>query len=303
MSSSPQSPRSAIHARVPADPVLARELVTVCRHIGGMMEAGVDILRITRVLRAQTHTPRLLELYDHLDHELTMGRAISDALACSGDLFSPFAVSLVRQGEERNALAASFLRLADFLQQELPAQSAATESQRSDSDFSTGAPSTAPENSDAPTCQGKAAGMGRGGDELAHWWGQANWLGAGLLAACAVAEAAVLAGALPRRWGGVASRGLCAAVLGLSAARASARPVVSRAGATDEPAPGELRAAPERVEKAGALESPEAEPPLAEVAEQEAAPQPAQSVYRGIGHDEEEPERRFVRPREEEDFE
>lgn len=94
------------------------ELITVCRQIGGMMEAGVDILRVTRVLRAQTENPRLLELYDALDHDLKMGRSLADAVERAPDVFSPFAVSLVQQGEEANDLAGAFLKFADFLQQE-----------------------------------------------------------------------------------------------------------------------------------------------------------------------------------------
>jgi hypothetical protein len=93
-----------------------RELITICRQIGGMMDAGVDILRITRVLRAQTTNPRLLELYDQLDHDLRMGESIADAMEHAPDVFSPFAVSLVRQGETRNNLSAAFLKLAEYEQ-------------------------------------------------------------------------------------------------------------------------------------------------------------------------------------------
>jgi hypothetical protein len=98
--------------------VTSRELITVCRQIGGMMEADVDILRITRVLRSQTANQRLLDLYDDIDHELTMGRSLSDALTRAPDVFSPFAISLIRQGEERNNQGAAFQRLAEFLQKE-----------------------------------------------------------------------------------------------------------------------------------------------------------------------------------------
>jgi len=94
------------------------ELITTCRQIGAMMEAGVDILRITRVLRAQTENPRLLSLYDALDHDLRMGESIADAMDHAPDVFSPFAVSMVRQGEDQNNLAGAFGKLADFLQKD-----------------------------------------------------------------------------------------------------------------------------------------------------------------------------------------
>jgi hypothetical protein len=94
------------------------ELITTCRQIGAMMEAGVDILRITRVLRAQTENPRLLSLYDALDHDLRMGESIGDAMEHAPDVFSPFAISMVRQGEAQNNLAGAFAKLADFLQKD-----------------------------------------------------------------------------------------------------------------------------------------------------------------------------------------
>lgn len=95
-----------------------RELITICRQIGSMMEAGVDILRVTRVLRAQTDNPRLLDAYDRLDHDLRMGHGLADAMERAPEIFSPFAVSLVRQGEARNEIPGAFYKIGDFLQKE-----------------------------------------------------------------------------------------------------------------------------------------------------------------------------------------
>jgi hypothetical protein len=95
-----------------------RELITLCRQIGAMMEVGVDFLVITRALRDQTDNPRLLELYDQLDHDMKMGENLADAISKAPDVFSPFAVSLVRQGEARGDIEGAWHRLADFLKQE-----------------------------------------------------------------------------------------------------------------------------------------------------------------------------------------
>ena len=95
-----------------------RELITISRQIGSMMEAGVDILRITRVLRAQIDNPEVLRAFDTLDHDLRMGQGLSDAMENVPALFSPFAISLVRQGEARNDLAGAFHKIAEFLQKE-----------------------------------------------------------------------------------------------------------------------------------------------------------------------------------------
>lgn len=102
-----------------------REIITICRQIGNMMEAGVNILRITQVLRAQTDNPRLLQIYNQFDHDLRMGASIAEAMTRASDIFSPFMVSLVRQAEQRSDLesvseyvAAAFLKIAEFVQQD-----------------------------------------------------------------------------------------------------------------------------------------------------------------------------------------
>lgn len=95
-----------------------RELIAATRQMGGMMEAGVDILRALKVLRSQTGNADLLALYDRLAHELRLGSGLADAMSRAPEAFSPFAVSLVRQGEARGDLATSFYRIADYLQKE-----------------------------------------------------------------------------------------------------------------------------------------------------------------------------------------
>ncbi len=91
-----------------------REFISICRQIGTMMEVGVDFLRITGALRAQTDNARLLALYDQLDDDLRAGDSLSDAMSHAPDVFSPFAVSLVRQGEARGDIEGAWARIADF---------------------------------------------------------------------------------------------------------------------------------------------------------------------------------------------
>ena len=95
-----------------------REFISICRQIGAMMEVGVDFLRITHALRSQTDNARLLELYDQLDADLKEGDSLSEAMSHAPDIFSPFAVSLVQQGERRGNIEAAWERIADFFQQQ-----------------------------------------------------------------------------------------------------------------------------------------------------------------------------------------
>lgn len=91
-----------------------REFISICRQIGTMMEVGVDFLRITSALRSQTDNPRLHQLYDQIDEDLRAGDSLSDAMSHAPDIFSPFAVSLVRQGEARGDIEGAWVRIADF---------------------------------------------------------------------------------------------------------------------------------------------------------------------------------------------
>jgi len=96
----------------------SRELISATRQLGSLTEAGVDILRAIRVLRAQTQNAELVALYDRLAQELRLGSGLADAMSHAPQAFSAFAVSIVRQGEARGDLATSFYRIADYLQKE-----------------------------------------------------------------------------------------------------------------------------------------------------------------------------------------
>jgi len=98
--------------------IASRDIIAVTRQLGSMMEAGVDILRAIRVLRAQTEDAEWLALYDRLVHDLRLGSGLADAMSRAPEVFSPFAISLLRQGEARGDLAGSFYRIADYLQKE-----------------------------------------------------------------------------------------------------------------------------------------------------------------------------------------
>lgn len=106
--------------------IASRDIIAVTRQLGSMTEAGVDILRAIRVLRAQTEDAEWLALYDRLVHDLRLGSGLAEAMSRAPEVFSPFAISLVRQGEARGDLAGSFYRIADYLQKEQEIETAAT---------------------------------------------------------------------------------------------------------------------------------------------------------------------------------
>lgn len=99
-------------------PISAPELAVFCRQVGAMLVAGVDILRALQVAADQSGSERLQRVATHLRHDLENGRLLNVALGRYPDLFSPFFVSMVRQGEREGVLGQVLTSLADYMDRE-----------------------------------------------------------------------------------------------------------------------------------------------------------------------------------------
>lgn len=219
---------------------LAR-LSSACRQAGAMMEAGVDILSITRILRAQTEDEDILRLCDRIDFDLKQGRALAEALSGEPELFSPFMVTLIRQGEERATLPQAFARVSSALDAERhellqslslpasrPSQAASaaqdgTSGQGERPQVLAGA-ANAPSDGPRPTFEARSwpqseASAAQAERSRARWLRAASSIGAGLLAASAAAEALGALG-LGAKWQRPLSKALSAGVLALAALQA-----------------------------------------------------------------------------------
>jgi hypothetical protein len=105
--------------------ITAGELATFCRQVGAMLSAGVDLLRALQVAQDQTPSQRLRSVAQQLRGDLENGRLMATALTRFPDLFSPFFVSMVRQGEREGVLAQVMTSMADYLDRERNGASAA----------------------------------------------------------------------------------------------------------------------------------------------------------------------------------
>jgi hypothetical protein len=105
-------------ASVAGRPITAQELAVFCRQVGAMMVAGVDILRALQVAADQSGSERLQRVAARLRQDLENGRLLAVALGRYPDLFSPFFVSMVRQGEREGVLGQVLTSLADYLDRE-----------------------------------------------------------------------------------------------------------------------------------------------------------------------------------------
>lgn len=101
-----------------ARPITSKELAVFCRQVGAMLMAGVDILRALQVASDQSGSERLKRVTASLRHDLENGRLLATALGRYPDLFSPFFVSMVHQGEREGVLGQVLSSLADYLDRE-----------------------------------------------------------------------------------------------------------------------------------------------------------------------------------------
>ncbi|MBX2866374.1 type II secretion system F family protein [Candidatus Kaiserbacteria bacterium] len=95
--------------------VKSKEIVILFRQISTLFEAQVSALRIFRLLADESENPLLQRTLTEISDDLQGGSSISRALAKHPDIFSPFAISMVKSGEESGTLDKTFSYLADYL--------------------------------------------------------------------------------------------------------------------------------------------------------------------------------------------
>lgn len=91
------------------------ELVLFCRQFGAMLEAGTDVLRVLTVLRDQTSNNALKQVFSSIERDMRLGRTLSRSLGRFPDIFNPFFIDMVRQGEREDILPQVFSKLAEHL--------------------------------------------------------------------------------------------------------------------------------------------------------------------------------------------
>jgi hypothetical protein len=105
----------------PEDPAIAitsGELALFCRQVGTMLLAGVDMLRALRVAGEQADNIRLRSVAQRIGRDMAAGRVMAWSLSRFPDLFSPFFVNMVRQGESEGVLGEVLTTMADYLERE-----------------------------------------------------------------------------------------------------------------------------------------------------------------------------------------
>ncbi len=92
------------------------QLAAFCRQFGSLMHAEINILDIFDTLREQSDSAFMREVVDSVREDVEMGRTLATAFSRYPQSFSPFFISMVRQGELEGELDRTFDLLADHFE-------------------------------------------------------------------------------------------------------------------------------------------------------------------------------------------
>ncbi len=95
------------------------ELAALCRQFSSLLHAEINILDIFDTLREQSDDVFLREVVDSVREDVEMGRTMATAFSRYPQTFSPFFISMVRQGELEGELDQAFADLADHFESRL----------------------------------------------------------------------------------------------------------------------------------------------------------------------------------------
>lgn len=93
--------------------ITAAQLASFCREFSTMLSAGVKLMPAIVALRQQAEGRLMRELLLEVQEELENGQTLAAAFSRHPDVFSPFFIQLIRQGEIEGMLPDVLQKLAD----------------------------------------------------------------------------------------------------------------------------------------------------------------------------------------------
>jgi len=104
--------------RVLQPKVKSKDVTVFTRQFATMINAGLPLVKCLSILSEQTESPVLTEVISDVQHEVEMGRSLSEALAKHPNIFKDLYTSMVRAGEIGGVLDDVLLRIAATLENE-----------------------------------------------------------------------------------------------------------------------------------------------------------------------------------------
>ena len=97
---------------MPDQNVTNAEIAAMCQQFASLTHAQLNILDIFEALREQSSNPLLREVIESVRSDVENGRTLATAFSRYPKVFSPFFISMVRQGELEGELDTAFADLA-----------------------------------------------------------------------------------------------------------------------------------------------------------------------------------------------
>ncbi len=98
--------------------VKGKDITVFTRQFATMINAGLPLVKCLNILSEQTESPVLTEIISDVQHEVEMGRSLSEALSKHPDTFKELYTSMVKAGEIGGVLDDVLLRIATTLESE-----------------------------------------------------------------------------------------------------------------------------------------------------------------------------------------
>ncbi|WP_287153586.1 type II secretion system F family protein [Candidatus Solincola tengchongensis] len=98
--------------------VKSKDITVFTRQFATMINAGLPLVKCLSILSEQTESPVLTEVITDVQHEVEMGRSLSDALSKHPHIFKDLYTSMVKAGEIGGVLDDVLLRIATTLEGE-----------------------------------------------------------------------------------------------------------------------------------------------------------------------------------------
>lgn len=98
--------------------VKPKDITVFTRQFATMINAGLPLVKCLSILTEQTESPVLSEVISDVQHEVEMGRSLSDALSKHPEVFKDLYTSMVKAGEIGGVLDDVLLRIASTLESE-----------------------------------------------------------------------------------------------------------------------------------------------------------------------------------------
>ncbi len=95
------------------------ELAVVCRQFATLTKAEINILEILETLREQTQSQFLREVLEQVQQDVEMGHTLATSFSRYPNTFSPFFITMLREGELEGELDRVFDDLAEHYETRL----------------------------------------------------------------------------------------------------------------------------------------------------------------------------------------